>query len=121
MTFKRKILGASGEDEAEEELLKEGYEILQKNYKNKIGEIDIVAKDGEVYCFVEVKTKSDHSYGSPEEMVGPRKQRKILKTAEYYLLENNLDNVDWRVDVVAVDKKEGEIRVIKNVVVRGLS
>ena len=121
MTIYRKNLGREGEDEAEEELLRLGYEILERNYKNKIGEIDIVAKDGEVLCFVEVKTKSGHGYGSPEDMVGPRKQRKILKTAEYYLLEHDLRDIDWRVDVVAVDKEDGEIRVIKNVVVRGLS
>lgn len=121
MTFERKHLGQEGEDEAEEELIRQGYEILQRNYKNKIGEIDIVAKDDGILCFVEVKTKSGHGYGTPEEMVGYRKQNKILKTAEFYLLENNLENIDWRVDVVAVDKESREIRLLKNVVVKGLS
>jgi len=121
MTFERKNLGQQGEDEAEVELLRLGYEILERNYRNKIGEIDIVAKDEEYLCFVEVKTKSGSGYGSPEEMVGQRKQNKIMRTAEYYLLENELTDIDWRVDVVAVDYDKGEIRVIKNAVVRGLA
>jgi len=121
MTYARKNLGQFGEDEAEKELLKEGYEVLERNYKNKIGEIDIVAKDEGFLCFVEVKTKSGHGFGTPEEMVGYRKQNKILKTAEFYLLENDLRDIDWRVDVVAVDKESREIRLLKNVVVRGLS
>lgn len=121
MTYKRKSLGQEGEDEAEVELLRLGYEIVIRNYKNKIGEIDIIARDGEVLCFVEVKTKSDSGFGSPEEMVGPRKQRKILKTAEFYLLDNNLTDIDYRIDVVAIDREKWEIRVLKNVVVKGLS
>ena len=105
-----------GEDEATKKLLELGYEILQRNYKNKIGEIDIVAKDGNVWCFVEVKTKSGTGYGSPEEMVGKRKQRKIINTARFYLLEHKLKNINWRIDVVAVDIKTADIRVIKNAV-----
>lgn len=121
MTYERKNLGQQGEDEAEEKLLRLGYEILERNYKNKIGEIDIVARDGDVLCFVEVKTKSGSGYGSPEEMVGKRKQGKIIKTAEFYLQEYELKDIDWRVDVVAVDKETGEIRVLKNTIIKGLS
>ena len=116
MTFERKNLGQLGEDEAEQKLIELGYEIIVRNYRNKIGEIDIIANDDEVLCFVEVKTKSGSGYGSPEEMVNFRKQQKIIKTAQFYLLENELDDIDWRMDVVAVDKSLNEIRVIKNAV-----
>jgi len=116
MTYQRKKMGQTGEDEAAAKLLELGYEIIQRNYKNKIGEIDIITKDGKVWCFVEVKTKSVIGYGSPEEMVDKRKQLKIIKTAEFYLLENKLKDINWRIDVVAVDIEMQEIRVIKNAV-----
>lgn len=116
MTLQRKKLGKEGEGRAIKTLLKLGYEIIQKNYKNKIGEIDIVSKDKNTWCFVEVKTKTGSGYGSPEEMVGRRKQQKIIKTAELYLLEHKLKNPNWRIDVVAVDIETDEIRVIKNAV-----
>lgn len=115
MTFARKNLGQQGEDEAAAELLSRGYEIVGRNCTNKIGEIDIIAKDGGVLCFIEVKTKTNSLFGTPEDMVGKKKQLKILKTAELYLLENNLQNIDWRIDVVAVDYEKEEIRVIKNI------
>lgn len=114
MTFKRKQLGVLGEDLAEETLLKEGYKIIERNYRNKIGEIDIIAMDGGVYCFVEVKYKSGQGFGIPEEMVDKRKQNKIIKTAKGYILEQELNDIDWRIDVVAVDN--AEVRLIKNAV-----
>lgn len=118
MTFERKSLGQEGEDEAADKLQELGYRILERNYRNKIGEIDILAKDKEVLCFVEVKTKTNDNFGLPEEMVDKRKQKKIIKTAEYYLQENELYDIDWRIDVVAVDRGRDEIRVLKNAVER---
>lgn len=118
MTFQRKTLGKFGEDQAEKELLKLGYEILERNYRNKIGEIDIIAKDNGVLCFVEVKAKTGSEFGLPEEMVNAKKQNKIIKTAEYYLIDKELSDIDWRIDVVAVE--EEEIRVLKNAVERNI-
>lgn len=114
MTFQRKNLGQEGEDKAANTLQDLGYKILARNYKNKIGEIDIIAKDGAVLCFVEVKTKSGSGYGSPEEMVHKRKQQKIIKTAQLYLLENRLENINWRIDVVGINQETRKIKVIKN-------
>lgn len=116
MTFERKKLGKLGEDLAEQKLIELGYKIEERNYKNIIGEIDIIAYDKDTLCFVEVKTKSGSDFGMPEEMVNSKKQRKIIKTAQLYLLEKKLDNINWRIDVVAVDKKNNEIRIIKNAV-----
>jgi len=116
MTFERKNLGQLGEDEASQKLLELGYKIKERNYKNIIGEIDIIAQDKDILCFVEVKTKSGSGYGSPEEMVDQRKQRKIIKTAQLYISENKLEDINWRIDVVAVDKENEELRVIKNAV-----
>lgn len=116
MTFARKNLGQQGEDEATQKLLELGYEIKERNYRNIIGEIDIIAQDKDILCFIEVKTKSSSGYGSPEEMVDKRKQRKIIRTAQLYLSENRLQNINWRIDVVAINKENREIRVIKNAV-----
>lgn len=116
MTFKRKSLGQKGENEAVRELLGLGFEILEQNYRNKIGEIDIIAQEKGSLCFVEVKTKSSHGYGIPEEMVDKRKQSKLIKTAQYYLYEKELNDANWRIDVVAVDKETEEVRLIRNAV-----
>lgn len=116
MTFERKNLGQLGEDLAEQKLIEIGYKIKERNYHNIIGEIDIVAYDKGILCFVEVKTKTGSSFGTPEEMVNNKKQRKIIKTAQLYLSENNLEDIDWRIDVVAVDKEREEIRIIKSAV-----
>ncbi|OIP22637.1 YraN family protein [bacterium CG_4_10_14_0_2_um_filter_33_32] len=116
MTFQRKNLGKFGEDEAVQELQSFGYKVLERNYRNQIGEIDIIGKDGSTLCFIEVKTKSGIGFGSPEEMVNKRKQQKIIRIAQLYLLENKLKDIDWRIDVVAVDNSNDEIRIIKNAV-----
>jgi len=121
MSDYNKTLGNSGEDEAEGELKRLGYTILERNHRNKIGEIDIIGKDGETLCFVEVKTKTGSGFGTPEEMVNFRKQNKLIKTAEYYLNDNEIgQDIDWRIDVVAVDREKDQIRLIRNAVVKGL-
>jgi len=118
MTFKRKNLGNEGEKKACDYLELQGFEVLEMNHRNKIGEIDIIAKDGDILCFVEVKTKTGEGFGLPEEMVNSRKQQKIIRTAECYLIEKELVDVNWRIDVIAVDSGKGEIRLIKNAVER---
>lgn len=90
--------------------------ILQKNLKTRIGEIDILARDGDEVVVVEVKTKTSHRFGHPAEMVHYFKQRKLLQLARMVLMEYPSTTV--RIDVVAVDmtKIPPTIEYIKNAV-----
>ncbi len=97
-----KIKGNIGEFDAVEFLKDKGYRILQTNYKTKFGEIDIIAQDGNVIVFVEVKLRSTLAYGRPIEAVDARKQRKIRKVAEFYLMVKHKSESDVRFDVIEV-------------------
>lgn len=81
----KKALGNRGEVIAAGFLRKKGYKVLRKNYSAPTGEIDIVARDGDTLVFVEVKARTDESFGSPAEAVGERKQRRIRSAALHYL------------------------------------
>ena len=89
-SIKRKK-GDIGEEVAFSYLEKHGYKILERNYSTKFGEIDIIAKKGKTVVFVEVKTRRDalESDLYPERNVDWRKQGKLIRTAEYYLIKNN--------------------------------
>lgn len=108
--------GKAGEDLASEVLRNNGYEILQQNYYYNHGEIDIVAKEGEVLVFVEVKTRRSASYGQPEESVTPKKQELLRRTAEGYVMEYNLLDIHCRFDVVSIVQQGGnsDCRILKD-------
>ena len=95
-------IGRTGEDIAADLLKKNGYKILVRNYKIKTGEIDIIAKDKDVICFIEVKTRHSDRYGLPQEAVIRSKQRQIAKCALVFLKQNNLLGSKARFDVVSV-------------------
>jgi putative endonuclease len=95
-------LGKSGEDTALNFLKENGYKILAKNYKTKLGEVDIIAYDKDTLCFIEVKTRGSLRFGSPQEAVSHFKQRQISKVALQFLKRNNLLNKKARFDVVSV-------------------
>ena len=97
----RKV-GQRGEDVAVEYLKLHGYVILSRNFNCHFGEIDVVAWDGEYVAFVEVKSRSDTSFGLPREAVDWRKQKTIVKCAEYWLYKNKRVGVPVRFDVVEV-------------------
>ena len=99
--FNRKK-GAEGEALAKKYLAKKKYKILEQNYKNKVGEIDIIAKDRDFLVFIEVKNRSTAEFGMPSEAVDARKQQKIRLTSEVYLKINHLSDVPCRFDVVEV-------------------
>lgn len=99
-----KILGNKGERIAKEYLVKKGFKILKQNYKNKIGEIDIICynkKDDEI-VFVEVKTRESHLFGTPSDAVDLHKQNKIKNTATFYLLKQKKLDSKFRFDVVEI-------------------
>ncbi len=110
-------LGRRGEMAAERYLRRQGYKILERNYRCKIGEIDLIAqKDGRL-IFIEVKTRRSSHYGLPEESVHPLKQKKIVRAAEWYLKENHATDRAVSFEVAAVDWPDGEepeVRVIRN-------
>ncbi|MDP1677529.1 MAG: YraN family protein [Bacteroidota bacterium] len=108
--------GKIGEDVAVNYLKQNGYEILEQNYYYNHGEIDIVAKDGKVLVFVEVKSRRSVRFGEPEESVTPKKQELLRRTAEGYVIEKNIGEIDCRFDVVSVVMNEGkaDCKVLKN-------
>ena len=113
---KRKT-GNKGEDIACDFLTKLGYEIIKRNYHYGHGEIDIIAKDGEILVFVEVKYRKSLEYGPPELAITNSKQKQIRKVAEAYLYENDIKDTSCRIDVVAIlhfPKQEPKINHIIN-------
>ena len=112
---KKKKIGARGEGLAATFLQRHGIEILERNYRHGRGEIDIVARDGNILVFVEVKTATTHEFGPPEGWIDSRKQSQLAKIAAAYLQEHRMSNIDCRFDVVTVDATRGqEIRHIRN-------
>ena len=103
MTFQRQRLGLEGEALAATELERLGYQILDRRYRSRFGEIDLIARDGLTVVFVEVKTKTDSRFGDPAEMVTTQKQRRLVSMAEEYVSGHRLHATPCRFDVVAVD------------------
>jgi putative endonuclease len=99
------IVGHSGEEIATKYLNKRGYAIIARNARTPYGEIDIVARQGEVMIFVEVKTLTSSKNFFPEQNVTARKREHMLACAEHYAAENNIDH--WQIDVIAVEGKQG--------------
>ena len=114
----RKITGVKGEEEAARFLTRCGYAILEKNVRTRVGEIDLVAKEGKTLVFVEVKTRAGHGFGLPQESVDAKKIRKLRQLALYYLkMQPHRGQV--RFDVVGLTVSDGRlVRVdhIKNAI-----
>lgn len=119
MVDKNNDLGRKGEDKASRYLHFQGYKIISRNFKSKLGEIDIIAIDHGILVFVEVKTRWSRAFGLPEEAVTPWKIRSIIKTAQYFKMLHPELPESLRIDVVAISMSPGgevgEIRLIKNV------
>ena len=111
------IFGRNGERKAASFLKKNGYKIVKTNYKTRISEIDIIAYDNNVLCFIEVKTRRDDTFGTPSEAVDKRKQKKIIQGALSFIENKNIDT-EMRFDIVEVyaDKnfRKVEFNLIKN-------
>lgn len=112
-------IGNKGEDLAVSFLKKNGYKILERNYRIRGGEIDIVAREGDALVFIEVKTRFSHEFGLPEESMTPWKIRALLKTAQFYVQKINWGEKEYRLDFVSVDfsdsKENPRIDLIKNI------
>lgn len=104
MHLSKKDLGNKGEEIAVKYLRKNKYKIVTWHYQKRIGEIDIIAFDPQnTLVFFEVKTRTSHHFGSGAESVNWVKQKKLIKTVYFYLLENHLQNQNFRIDVITVD------------------
>ena len=109
-------IGKLGEDAATTYLKEKSFVILDRNYRKRSAEIDIIAKDQDTVTFIEVKTRKSIRKGTPAESVNYTKQKKIISAALYYIRENKLESMRLRFDVVEVLDKNGsyELNLIKN-------
>lgn len=105
-------IGSQKEDLAARYLIEHGYNILERNLYIRDAEADIVAMDGDVLCFVEVKYRADNSHGLAEEAITPNKMRRMIKLARVYLMKNpKYNDFEIRFDVVAINGND--INLIK--------
>ena len=95
-------LGSRGEALAWNFLRKQGYRLLEKNYRTRFGEVDVIAQKDNFVVFLEVKTRRDHQFGAPEESIDWRKQQKLSRVAQAYLQTRKLENRPARFDVLSV-------------------
>lgn len=111
--FDTKSKGNVGEDFAVRILKNKGYKIIQRNFRSKLGEIDIIAKNGGYLSFIEVKTRWNKKYGKPEEAVTSGKINKIKRVIDYYLLLHPENYKKIKIEVVAIDASNGNISSYK--------
>ena len=97
-----KELGQRGEDLAARYLVSKEYQIVERNWRCQFGEIDIIALQEEIMVFVEVKSRRGDAFGSAVESVSLAKEKRLLATGEFYMMENDLENVWWRIDIIAI-------------------
>ena len=108
-----RTVGTYQELEAAEFLRKQGYILLEKNFRCRIGEIDLIAKDGAYLCFIEVKYRSTTTKGFPAEAITPTKIRRITRTAQFFMLQHQIpQDTPCRFDAVVI--LGDEISLIKN-------
>lgn len=116
----RLSLGRRGEEIAARELVRRGYRVVSRNWRCEAGEVDLVARKDGVWHFIEVRTRRGREFGTPEESLTRAKQARMVAVAECYLAEHGLEDVDYRLDLVAVEMdRSGRLlraEVLENVV-----
>ena len=105
-----KKLGDTAEEAAVQFLQRQGYRILERNFRTRLGEIDIIAREQGVLCFIEVKMRQSEEFGEALEAISVFKQRKICKMSLVYLNYQKLEDVEMRFDVVTLDKRDGDFQ-----------
>lgn len=123
MGRENRIIGALGEEKAGRFLKRNGYRILAKNFRTRLGEIDVVASHKDFIVFIEIKTRVTSSLGPPYLSVTRAKKRHVVLCALAYLKRHNLIDSNWRIDIVSVklDKEYNveNIEIIENAVEDG--
>lgn len=111
LNLKKKTLGNWGEQQAKEILEANGLTIIEQNFRTPYGEIDLLAKDGAEFVFIEVKTRSSLHFGYPEVSVSKKKIQHMKSAAFNYLQESNKMDAQWRIDVISINKDhDGSIK-----------
>ena len=108
VTFKMR-LGERGERMAGDHLLNRGYAILEKNYRCRYGEVDIVAQQGAELVFTEVRTRSSTAFGTAQESITSTKARHLIAASQHYLERHSLTDKDWRIDLVSINWPPGAV------------
>ena len=108
------ITGTKGEDMVCRFLMKEGYQVLKRNYQCRFGEIDIIAENKEYLIFVEVKTRKNKAFGAPEDAVGYYKKKNIFFATKIFLKHHGIENKRIRFDVISIILKPFSIKHIEN-------
>jgi len=123
MSRDRVILGETGEELACRELERRGYAIIERRYRRRRGELDVIARDGQTLVFVEVKAREDRMFGDAAEAVTVRKRRRIVRLAMEYVMRHRLANIPCRFDVVSIHIEAGRpaIEVFQNAFDAGAS
>lgn len=115
MSFFNKLLGKEGEDRAAQFLVKRGHRILERNYRTRSGEIDLITLHEGTVVFVEVKTRTSDAYGAPELAVNAQKQGRMIKAALGYIKYKKLYQVPCRFDVVSISPSARQpVELIQN-------
>lgn len=109
--------GKRGEDKAVGYLKKLGYRIIERNFRSKIGEIDIIAQDQNVLVFVEVKSRSSTFWGDPAESIKRKKLHSIVRTSQFYMLTHKNAPQNVRVDAIEILSEGDQFKInhIKNI------
>ena len=100
--YKNQFIGQNGEDIAVNYLENLGYEIIERNFSCKQGEIDIIARYKNEIVFIEVKARTNSLYGMPADAVNEKKQNHLTRAIKYYIYRNHLENEFIRIDVIEV-------------------
>jgi putative endonuclease len=115
----KKEEGELGERIAVEYLKKQGFKIIDRNFRIRGGEIDIIAIDGDVLTFIEVKTRRSNEFGTPFEAITPWKMLALIKSAEFYKIKHPHLPDAMRIDAVGImlknDNTVGSIELVKNI------
>jgi putative endonuclease len=111
LSAEKKEIGQRGENLAVDYLQKLGYVILERNYRCKLGEVDIIARDNDILVFIEVRTRSSLDFGLPQESINRRKRHQLSKVALEFMNRKKFKNIPARFDVVAVSLEAGKEKV----------
>jgi putative endonuclease len=120
MTIDRQLIGKTGEKAAKEYLEKQGYQIVETNYRCPLGELDIIARDVRTTVLIEVRTKTGSSFGSPEESITADKAKRLKRLAAKYLQTHGLSETPSRIDLVAVQLARKDLSILGLKQIKGI-
>ncbi|OYX26323.1 MAG: endonuclease [Flavobacteriales bacterium 32-35-8] len=103
-------LGTKGEELAVDFLIKNGYDILDRNYRFDKAEVDIIAQKDTILAIIEVKTRSTIDFGNPQDFVKPKQIQRLVKAVDEYVIINELD-VEVRFDIIAIIKEGNSFKI----------